>query len=136
MKIKQKAKKQARIEMIPLIDVVFLLLVFFIYSMLSMVVHRGIPIDLPQAKSSLIDKKEYIALSITKEGTVFWGKRLVTFGELKNLLAKKKASNPHLKVFIKGDRKTHYEKVVRILDIVRLTGLNKVSLETVFEDNV
>jgi biopolymer transport protein ExbD len=47
MKIHLPATKKARIEMLPLIDIVFLLLVFFIYAMLSMAVHRGLPVELP-----------------------------------------------------------------------------------------
>ena len=47
MKIMLRNKKRARIEMLPMIDIVFLLLVFFIYAMLSMAVHRGLPVNLP-----------------------------------------------------------------------------------------
>ncbi len=134
MKIKQGIKKPARIEMIPLIDVVFLLLVFFIYAMLSMVIHRGIPVNLPHAESALTDKKDYISLSITREGRIYLDKLPVSLEELKHLLAGKKKVNPDCKVFINGDKNTYYEKVVQVLDMVRISGLTKVSLETEFED--
>jgi biopolymer transport protein ExbD len=136
MKIKQSIKKPARIEMIPLIDVVFLLLVFFIYAMLSMVIHRGIPVNLPQAKSALTDKKDYISLSINWEGDVFFDKRRVSLKELKDLLIGNKEYDPDLKIFISGDRKTPYERVVEVLDVIRITGLSKVSLETEFENRL
>ncbi|MBW1898638.1 MAG: biopolymer transporter ExbD, partial [Deltaproteobacteria bacterium] len=63
MKLCLETKRKARIEMLPLIDIVFLLLVFFIYAMLSMAVHHGLPIDLPISSSAEIDKK--LVLSIT-----------------------------------------------------------------------
>jgi len=134
MKIKQTIRKSARIEMIPLIDVVFLLLVFFIYAMLSMVIHRGIPVNLPQSKTALTDKKDYISLTITREGDVYLDKTKVSLPELGSLLVRKKEANPDLRVFICGDRKSCYEKVVELLDVVRESGLTRVSLETEFEE--
>jgi len=133
MKINQNIKKHARIEMIPLIDVVFLLLVFFIYAMLSMVIHKGIPVDLPYAESALNDKKEYISLVVTKEGKIYLDKRQVSLSELKGLLIKERNNNPYLKVFITGDKKAYYERIVEVLDVVRISGLTKVSLETEFK---
>jgi biopolymer transport protein ExbD len=55
MRIRREFTRRPRIEMIPLIDVVFLLLVFFIYSMLSMTIHRGLPVNLPTASTSMVD---------------------------------------------------------------------------------
>ena len=120
--------------MIPLIDVVFLLLVFFIYAMLSMVIHRGIPVNLPQSKTALTDKKDYISLTITREGDVYLNKTQMSLQELGSLLVRRKEANPDLKVFISGDRKSYYERVVELLDVVRESGLTRVSLETEFEE--
>jgi biopolymer transport protein ExbD len=124
----------ARIEMLPLIDVAFLLLVFFVYSMLSMVIHRGINVDLPQARSAVMDKKDYISLTVTKEGNLYLDKMKVVLKELEALLIQRKEANPNLEVFISGDRKAYYEKLIEVLDIVRISGLSKVSLETEFEE--
>ena len=56
MKLMINTSKKARIEMLPLIDIVFLLLVFFIYAMLSMAVHRGIPVSLPVSSTAKTDR--------------------------------------------------------------------------------
>ena len=53
--------------MIPLIDVVFLLLVFFIYSMFSMTIHRGLPVNLPTASTATVDKKTFITITLQQE---------------------------------------------------------------------
>jgi biopolymer transport protein ExbD len=122
--------KRGRIEMIPLIDVVFLLLIFFIYAMLSMTIHKGIPVLLPEAKTSLIDKEEYLSISITRDHRVFLDKREVPMEGLLQRLRKRREENPQLRAFISGDRSVPYEWVVKVLDTVRAAGLSKVSLET------
>lgn len=134
MRIARGKQRMARIEMLPLIDVAFLLLVFFVYSMLSMVIHRGINVDLPQARSAVMDKKDYISLTVTKEGNLYLDKMKVVLKELEALLIQRKEANPNLEVFISGDRKAYYEKLIEVLDIVRISGLSKVSLETEFEE--
>ncbi|MFN2368934.1 MAG: ExbD/TolR family protein [Desulfurivibrionaceae bacterium] len=63
MKINLPRKRKARIEMLPLIDIVFLLLVFFIYAMLSMAVHRGLAVDLPVSAAAAPEKE--LILSVT-----------------------------------------------------------------------
>ncbi|MGE5310719.1 MAG: ExbD/TolR family protein, partial [Nitrospirota bacterium] len=66
MKFTRRPSRRGRIEMVPLIDCMFLLLVFFIYSMLSMVLHRGIKIDLPEARTAPVHKEDYLSISVTK----------------------------------------------------------------------
>ena len=130
MRLKGQPMRRGRIEMIPLIDVVFLLLIFFIYAMLSMTIHKGIPILLPKAKTSLIDKEEYLSISITRDHRIFLDEREVPIETLPQRLREKREGKPQVRVFISGDRRVPYEWVVRVLDTVRASGLRKVSLET------
>jgi biopolymer transport protein ExbD len=130
MRLKGQFMKRGRIEMIPLIDVVFLLLIFFIYAMLSMTIHKGITVLLPKAKTSLIDKEGYLSIGITRDHRIFLDKREVPMEGLLQRLRERREGNPQLRVFISGDRSVPYEWVVRVLDTVRASGLNKVSLET------
>jgi len=135
MKIGQNDQKRARIEMIPLIDVVFLLLVFFIYAMLSMVIHRGISVNLPRSKSAVVDKKDYVSLTISEKGDIYLDDMKTSLNEMELLLIRKRDYNPDLRVFIRGDRRARYERVIEVLDIVRKAGIGKVSLETEFEES-
>ncbi|MDX1764995.1 MAG: biopolymer transporter ExbD [bacterium] len=64
MKVPMPPRKKARIEMLPLIDIVFLLLVFFIYAMLSMAVHRGLRVELPQSTSAEIDQRTILSVIV------------------------------------------------------------------------
>ena len=79
MKVKPVGVKKARIEMLPLIDIVFLLLVFFIYAMLSMAVHRGLPVELPVSTTAEIDKKLVLSVTIDAQG-----KHVGTFEHVRN----------------------------------------------------
>ena len=130
MRLKGQSRRRGRIEMIPLIDVVFLLLIFFIYAMLSMTIHKGIPVLLPKAKTSLIDKEEYLSISITRDHRIFLDDREVPMEGLLQRLRERRKEQPQLRVFISGDRRIPYEWVVKVLDTVRTSGLSKVSLET------
>lgn len=130
MRLRGQFMKKGRIEMIPLIDVVFLLLIFFIYAMLSMTIHKGIPVLLPKAETSLIDREEYLSIGITRDHRIFLDKREVPMEGLLQRLRERREGNPQLRVFITGDRSIPYEWVVRVLDTVRTSGLSKVSLET------
>ncbi len=130
MRLKGQPMRRARIEMIPLIDVVFLLLIFFIYTMLSMTIHKGIPLLLPKATTGLIDKEDYLSISITRDHRVFLDEREIPLEELRQTLTERRRTQPELRVFIRGDRRVLYEWIVRVLDTVRAAGLRKVSLET------
>lgn len=134
MKIKHKDQKHPRIEMIPLIDVVFLLLVFFIYAMVSMVIHRGINVNLPKAKSAVVDRKDYISLAITENGEIYLDDTKTSLKDMEILLQRRRKDSPDVRVYIKGDKRAYYEKIIEVLDLVRESGLNKVSLETTFEE--
>ena len=130
MRLRDQPTRRARIEMIPLIDVVFLLLIFFIYTMLSMTIHKGIPVLLPKANTGLMDKEEYLAVSITRDHKIFLNEEETPLEDFLRRLTELSKGNPNQRVFIRGDRRIPYEVVVRVLDTVRAAGLRKVSLET------
>lgn len=129
MKIRNNYNRKARIELIPLIDSIFLVLVFFMYAMMSMVVHRGIPVDIPEAVSSVIDQKKYISITVTEENDIYLNKDRVTLSELSALLEREKGLDTELDVYINADRKAYYGNVIQVLDSVRTAGIEKISFE-------
>ncbi len=135
MKIERRAPRRARIEMIPLIDCMFLILAFFIYAILSMAIQRGISVDLPLAKSALVEREKYISLTIKRSGEIYLDKRKVFLEDLKVELSQRKKINPQIKVLISGDKRTHYKMLVEVLDVVRESGLRRVLLRTEFAKN-
>ncbi|MBN1255555.1 MAG: biopolymer transporter ExbD [Deltaproteobacteria bacterium] len=134
MKIKREFIRRPRIEMIPLIDVVFLLLVFFIYSMLSMTIHRGLPVNLPTASTSMVDKEAFITITVQRDGGLFLDDRAVDTHTLSSLLMQKRNKDPDIQVYLRADKDVSYQRAVEIMDLVRSAGIHKLALETQWEE--
>jgi biopolymer transport protein ExbD len=134
MRIRREFTKRPRIEMIPLIDVVFLLLVFFIYSMLSMTVHRGLPVDLPTASTATVDEETFITITVQRSGRLFLEDREVNTHTLPAFLIKQRRKNPDVQVYLRADREVSYQKAVEVMDLVRSAGIHKLALETQWEE--
>ncbi len=122
-------RKSARIELIPLVDIIFLLLVFFIYSMLSMAVYKGIPVMLPQAETIESTQAEAVFITVDKKGNVFVDKAITDRDELLGRLRREQAAFPEKTAIISADGDAPYRAFVDVLDKVRLAGFKKVSME-------
>ncbi|MCI5221115.1 MAG: biopolymer transporter ExbD [Candidatus Electrothrix sp. AR4] len=134
MKLSNRTLTPARVEMLPLIDIVFLLLVFFIYAMLSMAVHHGQQVNLPESGSAGLETTEAISITIqaTDEGLKFFvDENPVELSQLEELLKKKKAiskdKNSDVQIF--ADKSVHYQELFHVLDRVRQAGLTSISLQ-------
>ena len=120
--------KKARIEMLPLIDIVFLLLVFFIYAMLSMVVHRGFKVDLPQATTAEIDRKDYLSITVDKNNRILLDKAEILLENLSDEVTAKAVKGT--KIFINGDKEADLGVVINVLDTLRRDEIKEVYFET------
>ena len=122
--------KKARIEIIPLIDIMFFLLASFMMVSLSQVHMKGIKVNLPTASSGQTQtKREYISVSVDKDGHYFFDKDEVKDEELISRLRKVHDSAPEAKVFVRGDRDSVHLNVAHALDIIRSAGFYKISFE-------
>ncbi len=134
MKVNVPASRRPRIEMLPLIDIVFLLLVFFIYAMLSMAVHRGLPVVLPTSSSADVEKKTVLSVTIKADGSIYLDKKLVGIESLAIVL-KKLASDKHeSNVMLFADKGLAYQRLFNVLDQVRKAGLSNISLQAEAEE--
>ena len=133
MKIRQPKPRQARIEMLPLIDIVFLLLVFFIYAMLSMAVQRGLHLDLPESAQAEISQESPLAVSVRggEAGLeVYLDKELMSLDQLgKRLaaLAKGEGDEPQVSLFAEKD--ISYQQLYNVLDRIQASGIAAISLQ-------
>lgn len=114
--------------MIPLIDIVFLLLVFFIYAMLSMVVHRGFKVDLPQATTAEVDKEDYASITVDKDNRILLNKEAVLIENLSEEVKTKIKKG--IKIFINGDKEADLGVVINVLDTLRKNEIKEVYFET------
>jgi len=122
--------KKARIEIIPLIDIMFFLLASFMMVSLSQVHMKGIKVNLPSGVSGQTQtKREYISVSVDKDGHYFFDKDEVKDEELMSRLRSVHDSAPEAKVFVRGDRDSVHLNVTHALDIIRSAGFYKISFE-------
>ena len=127
--------KRARIEIIPLIDIIFFLLATFIVVSLSMTKNQGVQVALPAASSaaSLGDQQEMekaVTLSVNAKGEVFYNKDKITLAQLPLKLQTLKATSKDPRVIINSDAGADFKHVVAVLDEVRKIGIVKVGINT------
>ena len=123
-----RSKKQARIEIIPLIDVMFFLLASFMMVSLTMSKQQTIKVDLPVASSSQSDfKPDMLNLAVDAKGDLFSNKTPVTLPQLENELAARFAKDKNTPVYISGDANTRFADLVWLLDSVKRVGFTKVA---------
>lgn len=124
-------RKKARIEIIPLIDVVFFLLATFVMVSLSMVKNEGIAVNLPAAAtSSAQDRKTSVTITVAEDGSLYLNQEKIGESELRGKLEVLRSGDPELKVFINGDEAADFGAAVRALDEVRKMGITKVAIQT------
>ena len=128
-------RKSARIEIIPLIDIIFFLLATFIMVSLSMTRNQGVQVALPSASTAVShgDQQEMekaLTLTVNEKGDVFYNKDKITIAQLPMKLQTFKASSKEPKVIINSDAGTDFRHVVAVLDEVRRIGIEKVGIST------
>jgi biopolymer transport protein ExbD len=122
--------KKARIEIIPLIDIMFFLLASFMMVSLSQVHMKGIKVNLPTGVSGETQpKNQYISLSVDSNGEFYFDKTLVKYEDMLPILQRVYSEDPEAKVFIRGDRDTPHGNIIRLLDLLRSAGFYKVAFE-------
>jgi biopolymer transport protein ExbD len=122
--------KKARIEIIPLIDIMFFLLASFMMVSLSQVHMKGIKVNLPTgASGETQSKREYVSVSVDMNGNFFFDKTEVSREEMQTRLQQVHQSAPDAKVFVRGDRDTVHGNIVQLLDMLRSAGFYKISFE-------
>jgi biopolymer transport protein ExbD len=121
-------RKRARIEIIPLIDVMFFLLASFMMVSLTLQKLRTLRMDLPSSVAAKSDKKpDLVTVDITKAGDLRVDGKPVTLLELEELVKKRFEANTNLPVYLKPDAKTSYGRTIGILDSMKGLGITKVS---------
>ncbi len=119
--------KRGQLDIAPLIDVVFLLLIFFMLTS-SFIFQPGIKINLPKAVTSEAIQEKNLVISVSAEDQIYLNNRPVTLKQLKSYL--EKAAKQDRPLLIKADRKSSLGKVVQIWDLCREAGLTQINIAT------
>ncbi len=139
MKLKHRTEPRPRIEMLPLIDIVFLLLVFFIYAMLSMAVHRGMDVNLPGSAQAELTEEAPLSLAV-KSGSagleIYLNEDPLALDDLETDLRQAvgqlmEQSAPEILLF--ADKSVTYQQLYQVLDRINSAGIEKISLQALAE---
>ena len=122
--------EKGNLDIVPLIDIVFLLLIFFMLTS-SFIFQPGIRVNLPRAITSEVIQKENLILVITKDNEIFVNERPLTEDEVSSRL--KVAARQDKAVLIKADRTVSFGDVVRLWDMCRQEGVEKINIATTQE---
>jgi biopolymer transport protein ExbD len=129
MKLQGAGKAYDDINITPMLDLAYVLLVIFIIMTTASV--QGIKVNLPKASAApSLAKPQTKAITIRDDGQIFLDTYPVTLQELEERLRQQKAVNPNFPVVIKGDAKVSYEKVVDVLDLMGRLDITQLGLVT------
>ena len=124
-------RKRARIEIIPLIDVIFFLLATFVLFTLSLNKTGGLTVLLPTSETSIPrDTAGTVTLSVTAEGALAWNKDLITLDEFLDRIQRYKIEEADPRVLINADERALFAQVVYVVDQVRIAQIPKIYIET------
>tara|TARA_B100001123_G_C14579449_1_gene737557 strand:+ start:109 stop:519 length:411 start_codon:yes stop_codon:yes gene_type:complete len=126
----KKRRSAVEVNITPLIDIVFILLVFFLITT-TFAQNPGIEVDLPKASSSVQkEQDQVVVIALTKEGNLILRDKMLSLETLESELATIFALQKDATVIIQADGKTDHENVVKVMDISRKIGFTKLAIAT------
>lgn len=129
MRLKTQHKLYDELNLTPLMDLAWTLLIVFVIMATATV--QGISVNLPKAGASpSLGKPKTKAVTITSDGRIYLDTALVSVGELEMRLRQFKAADPDLPVVVKGDASVQYQKVIEVLDVMKRLQIAQLGLVT------
>lgn len=123
----RRKQKDMGIEMGPLMDIVFILLIFFVVTS-SFTRETGVDVTKPQAQSASQLEKENLLIAITREGTIHMNERQVDLASLQDILKQSLAKAPDREAVVIADKESETGVLVQVIDMCNLAGVKKVSI--------
>lgn len=123
-----KIEKKPSIMIIPMIDIIFFLLVFFMMSMLSMTARHTLDLDLPRASSAELTAVKSLPVSITRDGTIYVEKEKISRENFLRRIELEKERNPEMTVLLSADARSEHADFLFVLDKLNAAGIQKISI--------
>lgn len=131
MRLKQPELKRARIEIIPMIDTIFFLLVFFMIASLAMTRMQGMPVNLPKAQSASRATLTKFVVTITANHHYYIDKTpVLSIDAIENLCHAKLTANPKAVAIINADKNIRHGDVIAVMDAVKRAGAERMAIAT------
>ncbi len=121
----QIKRRRPRIELVPMIDVLFFMLVFFMLFSTINGSEAGVPVQLPKVLHMGEAANNSLVVTITAGSQVFLGKRQIEINQLKQLVGLELQKDPATQVIVRPDAAVTYERIVKVMDVLADTGVEK-----------
>ncbi|MCK8824249.1 ExbD/TolR family protein [Fuchsiella alkaliacetigena] len=121
-------KRKVDIRILPLIDVIFFLLVFFMLFTTFRATPAGLDIDLPQAETVTEQEQKQLTINISAQGQIYLEDEELTIAALQSRVANVINEDPEAVIIIEADREVFYDKIVEVMDTVRQVGAHRLAL--------
>ncbi|MBF0429952.1 MAG: biopolymer transporter ExbD [Fibrobacteria bacterium] len=127
LEITRKKRQGVNVDIAPLMDMVFILLIFFIVTS-TFTRETGVEVEKPKAKTATELNKKSVLIAITREGTIHVNERQVEYAALKDILKQMLLRNPSREVVIISDKNSLTGRLVNVMDACNLAGVKKISV--------
>jgi len=129
--LRRKKRMDYMVDITPLVDVVFLMLIFFMVST-TFSVSSSLKLDLPSSHAKTQPKEDkQVTISINANGSLYVQDELVSDADLRKRILNVSKGNPKVRVVLRADAETRHKRVVYVLDTLRQLGMSKVGIATV-----
>lgn len=125
-----RVEQQPKLMIIPMIDIIFFLLVFFMMSTLYMVEQRTLPVSLPQASTAQADMAKNVAITIARDGAIYIDQEQIPLELFKARIQAQLARQADSAFVLRADKQAEYGRVVQVLDELKALGVKKVAVAT------
>lgn len=123
-----RVAEQPQLMIIPMIDIIFFLLVFFMMSTLYMVEQHTMPVSLPQAAAVQQDTQRNITVTVTKDGRILFEQEELPLALLKKRVGMEIAGQPDKVFVLRADKQVEYGQVINVLDELKMAGARRVAV--------
>ena len=130
MKFPHLNKKSARFDLTPLIDVVFLLLIFFMLTTTFVNLESRVKVNLPSGDFAAAEASENIIVTITENNTIYFNGKLIDPLKLTESIAAEITEEPERTVILEADKNVLHGKVIRVMDLLKKGGAEKIAIAT------
>ncbi len=123
-----KVQEEPKLMIIPMIDIIFFLLVFFMISTMTMVQQNTFKVGLPQASSAQLDMNQHANITVMADGNIAFNKESLDKEQLIRRVQIELQRNPDLQIILNGDKDVNYGFVIETFDALKQAGVKKLSI--------
>lgn len=118
------------LDLTPMVDVVFLLVIFFMVSTTFITLESGLPVDLPEAQTSVAEPSTLPTVTVTKDGQIYFGGVVVAEAQLAAIVRQELETTGQTTVVLRADREVAHGVAVRIMDLLKQAGAQRIAIAT------